>query len=164
MEKSEYRGKLAPNKGTKLRTNSIGVAVFSAPALRNFPPPEFLTDTQKSLWIAALADVQVEFFRARHIPMMIQYVRAVEKMMTFSDRFEEDIEDEHAMKMWVSFTHIVSKLERILALDARTLMEAVVRSRTALKDSFNERRTLDVESDERDKRKGLVYDSDSGQT
>lgn len=165
MEKPEYRGRIAPKtQGTKLRTNSIGTITFSAPALRNFPPPEFLTETQASLWVAALADVHVEFFRARHIPMMIQYVRAVEKMMTFSDDFEADSEDERAMTMWLKMMSVVTKLERVLGLDAKSLIEMVVRSRTQLKDSQTARRVLDAEdTEEANKREGLIYDSDKSE-
>lgn len=163
MEKPEYSGKLAPNRGSRLRTNSIGTPTFSAPAIRSFPPPEFLTDMQINLWTAALSDVPVEFFRARHIPMMIQYVRAVEGMMKFSDRVEADEEDDHAFKRWNQYMNVVSRLERTLAMDAKMLITRTLHGRKALKDADTAKRTIDSAGNdaEDNSREDLFYAADN---
>lgn len=129
MSRSDQTGANAPRKGTMIRQTRFGVAGYNIPALERFPPPEFLTDTQRNLWIAALSDVPLEFFRARHIPLMIQYVRAVEMMMTFSDQVQTDNDDPIAFVKWEKMLRVVMRLENHLSMNTESLISMVIRAR-----------------------------------
>jgi hypothetical protein len=143
--------------GSYTRTTAIGTAAYNTPALARFPPPEFLTKTQSNIWVAALADISLEFFRARHIPMMIQYVRAVEHMMKASDEFEEDPEDQIARIKWERMFKLAAKLERHLSLHTENLISMVVRSRSELRVQHETKRNADSGDEANASRTGLIY-------
>lgn len=157
MKRSDQTGANAPRKGAMIRQTMFGNAAYSVPAITRFPPPDFLTQTQTNIWIAALSDVPLEFFRARHISMMVQYVRAVEHMMTFSDEFEADPDDMVALGKWERMIRLASRLENHLALNTRSLIDLVVRSRTELRAAHQSQNAQEAGEDSRNPRVGLVY-------
>lgn len=157
MSRSDQVGLNAPRKGSLLRTSQSGVAAFQVPASERFPPPDFLSETQINIWNAALDDIPLEFFRARHIPMMIQYVRAVEKLMVFSDEFEADGDDTTAMNRWDRMIRIVSRLEKHLGLDTHTLHDRVMRARAEFRAAHQGKNAHESTVNERGVRTGLVY-------
>ena len=157
MRRSDQTGASAPRKGSLMRTSQSGVAAYTSPAITRFPPPDFLTRTQQNLWIAALSDIPLEFFRARHIPMMIQYVRAVEHMMRFSDEFQADPDDTDALNKWERMFRISSRLERHLSLNTEALISLVVRARAELRVANQQKRSHENSEDERNTRAGLIY-------
>jgi hypothetical protein len=140
-----------------LRQSSFGNTALMTAALERFPPPEFLTDMQRNLWIAALSDVPLEFFRARHIPMMIQYVRAVEHMMRFSDIFEKDPDDTRAMMNWDRMSRIVTRYENQLSLGTSHIIQMVLRARAEVRVANQAKRQDEVGESSRDMRTGLTY-------
>jgi hypothetical protein len=127
------------------------------PALDRFPAPDYLTDMQKNLWIAALSDFPLEFFRSRHIPTMILYVRTVEKMMSFSDQYEADPEDIEALNMMERMSRLASRLERQLSLTTGHLVSMVVRARTEMKLANQGKKANEAGEGFTAKRLGLVY-------
>lgn len=157
MDREDQRGRNAPNQGSMIRVTKGGVAAFHHSALSRFPPPDFLNHTQQSLWTAALSDVPLEFFRARHIPMMIQYVRAVDRMMEYSDQMIADPDDNIAFKRWEKYTGITIRLERFLGLDVKSLVEIYMRARAETRKGYLDRRDADAGDDDADLREGLVY-------
>lgn len=158
MKRSEQNGRNAPRQGTLARASQSGVVGgYIVPAISRFPPPEFLTDTQRNLWIAALSDVPLEFFRTRHIPMMIQYVRAVEHMMRFSDEFEADPEDLDALNKWDRMSKIAARLERHLSFNAEALISMVLRARSEFRVATQQKNLKEAGEDERNARSGLTY-------
>lgn len=157
MKRSDQSGAHAPRKGTMLRQSAFGMAAYTTKAIERFPPPEFLSDMQKNLWIAALGDVPLEFFRARHIPIMIQYVRAVEIMMKFSDAYEADHEDDIAFARWTRMMTVVSRLERHMSLNTEALISMVIRARTELKLAHQAQKRDEASEDSSSLRRGLTY-------
>lgn len=157
MSRDDQVGGNAPRQGTMIRQSRFGATAYDVPALTRFPPPDFLTPTQRNLWIAALSDVPLEFFRARHIPVMIQYVRAVERMMHFSDLFEEDPEDAISFARWDKMLRICYRLENHLSLSTGALISLVVRSRTENKLAHQQKTMKESADNPADKRRGLTY-------
>jgi hypothetical protein len=157
MSRDDQTGGNAPRQGTMIRQSRFGATSYDTVALTRFPPPDFLTPTQRNLWIAALGDVPLEFFRARHIPVMIQYVRAVERMMFYSDRFEEDPEDAISLSRWDKMLKICYRLENHLSLNTGALISLVVRARTELKLANQQKNAREAGEDESNKRRGLTY-------
>jgi hypothetical protein len=157
MNRDDQTGANAPRQGTMIRQSRFGTSAFDVPALSRFPPPDFLTPVQRNLWIAALADVPLEFFRARHIPIMIQYVRAVERMMALSDLYEEDPEDAISFARWDKMIRICSRLENHLSLSTGALISLVVRSRTENKLAHQNKTAQEAAEAPTNKRKGLTY-------
>lgn len=157
MNRDDQTGENAPRKGTMIRQSRAGNAAFSVMALEKFPPPHFLTDTQRNVWIAALGDHPLDFFRARHIPMMIQYVRAVELMMTASDEVQDDPSDSLAMLRWERMMRITTKLESTLSLSTGRLVDMVVRARSEQRAAFQGKRAKDAGESASNARAGLTY-------
>lgn len=161
MSRDEQHGSKAPRKGTMLRQIKSGNFAYNIPALSRFPPPEFLTDMQKNIWIATLGDIQLEFFRARHIPLMIQYVRATEHMMLASDEFTADRNDPTAFRLWEKSILHYRSIERALGFDVPRLIDEVIRARASHRVMFEDKNRLDASSDDvsgaADKRSGLMY-------
>lgn len=158
MKRSDYRGAAAPNRGTMIRQSRTGTPAYLTMALERFPAPVFLTPTQVNIWNAALGDFPVEFFRARHLPIMIQYVRAVERMMHYSDQFEEDPEDTIAQSRWIKMIAVVARLENQLSLNTKTLIAMVLQARTEMKLANQQKAAHEAGQDEAAPRRGLVYD------
>lgn len=158
MSRSDQTGSNAPNKGTIIKQTRRGVASYDIPAITRYPPPSFLTDTQTNLWIACLSDVPLEFFRARHIPMMIQYVRAVEQMMRYSDLFEEDPDDIVSLNMWERFSRLVIRLEKHLSLHTDKLITMVTQARSEMRMAHQMNRAKEAGRDAANIRAGLIYD------
>lgn len=144
-----------------IRTSQSGVAAFQVPALERFPPPEFLNEMQKNLWIASLSDVPLEFFRARHIPMMIQYVRAVALMMIYSDAVTADPDDSISAEAWKRMINISTKLETHLCLDSGKLMNMVLRARSEFRAAQQGKTGMEASVSSGSARKGLVYVPDN---
>ena len=157
MSRDKQTGRSAPRQGSLLRTSQSGVSGYIAPAISRFPAPDFLTDMQKNLWIAALSDVPLEFFRARHIPFMIQYVRAVEHMMRASDELEADHEDIDALNKWDRMSKIAARLERHLSLNVEALISLVVRARSEHRVANQQKSLKEAGEDEANSRFGLTY-------
>lgn len=157
MSREDQTGSNAPRQGTMIRQSRFGATAYDVAALTRFPPPDFLTPTQRNLWIAALSDVSLEFFRARHIPVMIQYVRAVERMMVYSDQFEADPEDAVSLARWDKMLRICYRLENHLSLSTGALISLVVRSRTENKLANQQKKMQDAAEDPANKRRGLTY-------
>jgi hypothetical protein len=157
MKRSEQTGKKSPRKGTLIRTSQSGVAAFQIPALDRFPPPEFLNEMQKNLWVASLSDTPLEFFRARHIPMMIQYVRAVSLMMIYSDAAEADPDDAISIAAWDRMMRISIRLENQLSLNTGRLIDTVVRARSEFRAAQQGKVANEAGASASSGRKGLVY-------
>jgi len=157
MSRDDQTGRKAPNQGTMIRQTRFGVAAFNVPAIERFPPPEFLTNTQRNIWVAVLNDVPQEFFRARHLPMMIQYVRLVERMMKYSDQFEADMDDKEALSMFERTMKVVMRLETHLALNTGRLIDLVVRARTELKTAHQGKTAREAGESKANARSGLTY-------
>jgi hypothetical protein len=157
MKRSEQTGANAPRKGTLQRQSQSGVAAYDIPALTRYPPPDFLTRTQTNLWIAVLGDMPLEFFRARHIPMMIQYVRAVERMMVISDEAESDPEDPDLLSRWERLFRLVSRMERHMGLDVPSLVSLITRARSEIRVAHQKKATIEAGQEERSHRAGLTY-------
>lgn len=157
MKRSEQTGKKSPRKGTLLRTSQSGVAAFQIPALDRFPPPDFLNEMQKNLWVASLSDTPLEFFRARHIPMMIQYVRAVSLMMIYSDAVEADPDDAVSIAAWDRMMRISTRLENHLSLNTGRLIDTVVRARSEFRAAQQGKVANEAGTAASSGRKGLVY-------
>lgn len=161
MKRSDQTGKQSPRKGSLIRTSQSGIAAFQTPALDRFPPPEFLNEMQRNLWIASLSDTPLEFFRARHIPMMIQYVRAVSLMMIYSDAVESDPDDAISVTAWNRMINISSKLENHLSLNTGRLIDTVVRARSEFRAAQQGKTGREAAAAPGATRKGLVYVSDN---
>jgi hypothetical protein len=116
-----------------------------------------MTRTQKNVWIAALSDMPLEFFRARHIPTMIQYCRAVERMMHFSDQWEKDIEDDIARTTWIRMMQVVRSLENQLSMGTNTLILLGVKARSEHRVANQSRNAAEAGEDDRNTRAGLTY-------
>lgn len=157
MSRSNQTGANAPRKGTMIRQTRFGVAGYNMPALERFPPPEFLSDTQRNLWIAALGDVPLEFFRARHIPIMIQYVRAVELMMTLSDELQEEQDNPIIFSKWEKMLRITMRLENHLSMNTESLISMVIRARAELRVANQAKRAQEAGESVDAPRAGLVY-------
>lgn len=157
MKRSSQVGKDAPRKGSLIRTSQSGIAAFQIPALERFPPPDFLNEMQKNLWIASLSDVPLEFFRARHIPMMIQYVRAVALMMIYSDAVMADPDDAISVSAWNRMVNISTKLEVHLSLNTSRLIDTVVRARSEFRAAQQGKTGQEAAVSSGAARKGLVY-------
>jgi hypothetical protein len=140
-----------------IRQSRFGVAGYNLPALERFPPPEFLTDTQRNLWIAALGDVPLEFFRARHIPIMIQYVRAVETMMELSDQLAEDSSDPVIFSRWEKMLRITMRVENHLSMNTEALISMVTRARSELRVANQQKSAREAGESAAAPRAGLVY-------
>jgi hypothetical protein len=140
-----------------IRQSRFGTPAYVTMALERFPPPAFLTPTQVNIWTAALGDFPLEFFRARHLPVMIQYVRAVEHMMKFSDEFESDPEDMIAFNRWTKMMTLVRQLERQLSFSTAHLIDMVIRARSELKLSQQNQRSREAGEQSASPRRGLVY-------
>lgn len=161
MDRSEQQGSKAPRKGTLIRTTAhSGVAAFSVPALDRFPPPDFLDEMQRNLWVASLSDMPLEFFRARHIPMMIQYVRAVALMMHYSDAVDSDPDDAISVNAWERMIRIASRLETHLSLNTGRLIDTISRARSEFRVAQQSKTAKEAGQTSRQTRVGLVYDSD----
>lgn len=161
MKRSEQTGNKAPRKGSLIRTSQSGVAAFSVPALDRFPPPEFLNEMQQNLWIASLSDTPLEFFRARHIPMMIQYVRAVSLMMIYSDAVTADPDDAISVAAWDRMMKMATRLESHLGLNVGRLIDTVVRARAEFRAGHQGKMSQEAGAAPGAARKGLVYVSDN---
>jgi len=157
MNRSDQRGVNAPRKGTMIRQTRFGAAGYNLPALERFPPPEMLTDTQRNLWIAALGDIPLEFFRARHIPIMIQYVRAVELMMIASDQLQEDNENPIAFVRWEKMLRVVTRLETHLSMNTNALIDMVIRARAELRVAQQQKIANEAAESTNAPRSGLIY-------
>lgn len=157
MDRDEQVGANAPRQGKMIQQTTFGVSSYTVMALERFPPPDFLSQTQRNLWIAALGDTPLEFFRARHIPLMIQYVRAVERMMKYSDEFEEDPDDMIAMNRWNAMIRITTRLERHLSLNTEALMSLVIRARSELRAANQQKNAVESGRSAANKRAGLTY-------
>jgi hypothetical protein len=157
MKRSEQTGKKSPRKGTLIRTSQSGVAAFQIPALDRFPPPEFLNEMQKNLWVASLSDTPLEFFRALHIPMMIQYVRAVSLIMIYSDAAEADPDDAISIAAWDRMMRISIRLENQLSLNTGRLIDTVVRARSEFRAAQQGKVASEAGVAASSGRKGLVY-------
>jgi hypothetical protein len=140
-----------------LRQSRFGTTAYSIPALDRFPPPDFLTEMQSNLWIAALSDFPLEFFRARHIPTMIQYVRATERAMFYNDQYEADPEDVEALNMFERMSRLAARLERQLCLNTGHLVSMVVRARSEMKLANQTKNAKEAGEGFTAKRLGLVY-------
>jgi hypothetical protein len=159
MSRSDQKGTAAPRQGTMIRQSRFGAANYMTPALERFPPPDFLTEMQQNLWIACLSDVPLDFFRSRHIPIMIQYVRCIERMMKYSDEVEADPDDAIAYTKWNGALNLSLRLEKHLSFGTGDLMMLVVRARTEMKLS-NQQRNRDEASEGESPaqmRAGLTY-------
>lgn len=157
MKREDQTGANAPNRGTMIRQSRFGTSAYSIPALDRFPPPEFLTEMQTNLWIAALSDFPLEFFRARHIPTMIQYVRATERAMFYSDQYEADPEDIEALNMMERMSRLSARLERQLSLTTGHLVSMVTRARSEMKVANQQKAIGESSAGFTAKRLGLVY-------
>lgn len=157
MKRSDQSGDNAPNRGTMIKQSSRGVAAFDVAAIDRYPPPSFLTPTQTNLWVASLSDVPLEFFRARHIPIMIQYVRAVEKMMLFSDQFEADPDNVVALSMWERMIRMTTKLERQLSFHTEALISVVTRARGEMRLANQMKKAKEAGTTKSSTRTGLIY-------
>jgi hypothetical protein len=160
MDRGEQTGAKAPRKGSLIRTSQSGIAAFSVAALDRFPPPDFLNDMQRNLWVASLSDIPLEFFRARHIPMMIQYVRAVALMMHYSDAVAEDPDDAIAVNAWERMIRISSRLELHLSLNTGRLIDTISRARSEFRAAQQGKTAKEAGEVGRNSRSGLVYVSD----
>lgn len=157
MSRDDQVGDEAPRRGTMIRQSRSGAAAFEVMAIDKFPPPHFLTETQRNVWIAALADQPMDFFRARHIPLMIQYVRAVELMMNTSDEVQEDPTDSITFLRWERSMRIVMKLEGFLSLSTGRLIDLVVRARSEQRAAMQKKRAIDAGDKSSSSRAGLTY-------
>jgi hypothetical protein len=157
MSRSDQVGANAPNKGSMIRQSRYGAANYMVPALERFPPPETLTDMQRNLWIACLSDVPLDFFRPRHIPIMIQYVRCIERMMILSDQVEADPDDAIAYTKWNGALNLSMRLEKHLSFGTADLMMLVVRARTELKLANQQRNNDEAADSPAQMRAGLTY-------
>lgn len=155
--RNNQTGANAPRRGTLLKASPSGVVSHTVPAITRFPPPDFMTRTQKNVWIAALSDMPLEFFRARHIPTMIQYCRAVERMMHFSDQWEKDIEDDIARTTWIRMMQVVRSLENQLSMGTNTLILLGVKARSEHRVANQSRNAAEAGEDDRNTRAGLTY-------
>lgn len=161
MKRTDQVGKEAPRKGSLIRTSQSGVAAFEVAALERFPPPDFLNEMQKNLWIASLSDIPLEFFRARHIPMMIQYVRSVALMMIYSDAVTADPDDAISVAAWDRMVRISTRLENHLSLNTGRLIDTVVRARSEFRAMQQGKTGREAAASPGASRKGLVYVADS---
>lgn len=159
MSRSKQTGSAAPRQGTMIRQTRFGAAAYDIPAVQKFPAPEFLTTMQKSIWTAALSDISSEFFRARHIPIMIQYVRTLARMMDYSDELENDPEDNLLRSKWLSEMNLAMKLEKHLSFGSGDLIMLVVRARTEMKLAHQQKNAREAADDDNPQyqRQGLTY-------
>lgn len=157
MSRSDQVGLNAPRQGTMLRQNSGGKVVNTVKAIERFAPPEFLTNVQRSLWIAALSDVELEFFRARHIPLLIQYVRAIELMMDASKEVMMFPENKKKVTMWMRYISIVTRLERFMSFDTTSLIAMHTRARAERRLGVEQDNLDDMADREDNGRRGLTY-------
>lgn len=146
-------------QGTFRQATSAGGGPFQSSALDTFPPPEFLTPAQTNVWVACLADMPLEFFRARHLPMMIQYVRNVERMMKLSDEYEDDPDNHEAFAAWVKIFNVTKTMENHLCLNISRLMDIASRGRAEHRLALHSQAMEESSRNERAPRAGLVYDS-----
>jgi hypothetical protein len=140
-----------------IRQSTRGIAALDVPAITSFPPPSFLTSTQTNLWIACLSDVPLEFFRARHIPVLIQYVRAVEKMMHYSDLYEADPDDIVSLNMWDRLMRIATRLERQLSFHTTSLISRTTRATGEARVAAQTKRAKEAGKSGANARAGLIY-------
>lgn len=157
MNRSDQTGANAPRQGTMLRLNRDSKVAHTVKAIEKFEPPGFLSNVQRSLWIAALSDTDLEFFRARHIPLMVQYVRAIELMMEASQEVMLFPDSKKKISTWLRYIGIVARLERFLSLDTTSLIARHTRAR-AERRLATEAENLDEMADgENNARRGLTY-------
>jgi hypothetical protein len=157
MSRSSQTGSNAPRKGSLLRTSNSGIMGYQTPAINRYPPPEFLTQTQANVWTAVLEDTPLEFFRARHIPILVQYVRMCERLMTLSDEVEADPDDTTAYNRWERVLRILFRLEKHLKIDIGSLQDLLIRARAEFRVANQTKSINEAGQEDRSKRTGLVY-------
>jgi hypothetical protein len=150
-------GNAAPNRGTVIKQSKSGSISYNVPALSSFPAPDFLTPMQTNIWVAALSDISLDFFRARHIPLMIMYVRALERTMNLSDMMEIDPDDSITQARFERSQRILFRMEKHLSLDTVTLISMKLRARAEQRVTDQQKQGKEAGASGAAPRAGLTY-------